>query len=635
MSGNSPKKTRPKEGNFKNNPDTINNNASPKRRRQGSATERPVLGPTTNRITPAQSYDDDMADMDPPYSPLRPDNENEPQHTQSHERKNGIEKIRGALETAKEWMTYDLKHNLTIAKELSGDPALADTLHIVSNYCINMLGERPPTDQNAELIKFYTQIIYNSSEQNLYLARENAELKGEIESNRAPKPNNQPRPPEEGLSESQHAPNPNAFTRSDRPTPIKPTTRQPSQSPPKQKFAKAESKIPTQRYHESRLIINFQPRIEKEMLPSAGEAVHLVNALLQRNTHDDPTPTHYSIQGMIMSHNANPILVTGDGCVAEDLRPWYDEICQIFTDHAPADTEIEMDHTATAIPDYQHFQVKLGQVPRYSWHGEEITTQELREHIQTACGGRTTLEYAADPRYLIRSDDESNLASVVVPLKSAEQATALLRMRSIFIAGERCYTSRFDERPRPTFCTSCSSLSHRERSKQCDGERCAFCTDKEHTTAEHPMDWAELCINCGGTHASRSLDCPIRKQRASGTNASQSTDGGANIKTKAAKKRRPKTQPADKEGFSEVGTGTRDREMMDTNRRYAQSQGLGAPFSTEPAGHWQARRPSGPEPRTRPSIPAQTEMATAASNGSGSRMDEDNDNTTPTFPQYA
>ena len=121
-------------------------------------------------------------------------------------------------------MTYNLKHNLTIAKELSGDPTLTDTLHIVSNYCINMLGERPPTDQNAELIKFYTQIIYNLLEQNLYLVRENAELKGEIESNRAPKPNNQPQPPEEGLSESQHAPNPNTFTRSDCLTPIKLTT---------------------------------------------------------------------------------------------------------------------------------------------------------------------------------------------------------------------------------------------------------------------------------------------------------------------------------------------------------------------------------------------------------------------------
>ena len=69
---------------------------------------------------------------------------------------------------------------------------------------------------------------------------------------------------------------------------------------------------------------------------------------------------------MIMSHNANLILVTGDGCVVEDLHPWYNEICQIFTDHAPANTEMEMDRTVTAIPGYQWFQVKLSQVPRYS-----------------------------------------------------------------------------------------------------------------------------------------------------------------------------------------------------------------------------------------------------------------------------
>jgi hypothetical protein len=124
---------------------------------------------------------------------------------------------------------------LGLLLELSGDPSLASTLRIVSNFCINALGKRSPMDPNAGSIRKLIETVHNSSELNASLTKEIAALKSEIESSRVTKPTSPPQPPEEGLNESQHAPNLSRFTKSDLPIPIKLTTQQPPRAAPKRK----------------------------------------------------------------------------------------------------------------------------------------------------------------------------------------------------------------------------------------------------------------------------------------------------------------------------------------------------------------------------------------------------------------
>jgi len=341
---------------------------------------------------------------------------------------------------------------------------------------------------------------------------------------------------------------------------------------------------PMQRHHPGRLIINIHPKITKAALPSASSVVQQINHLLRSDTHNEPTPANLTVQGMLMSHSANPIIITGERCTAEDLKPWYDEICAIFTKNAYSGTDIEIDRTAEATPDYQRYQVRLSQVPRLDLYGATITPDHLADLIQEAVGDQTELVFASEPRYLVRPDPEwnSNLATVVVPLRSANHAALLLERKTLFIAGERCYITRFEDRPRPTYCDRCSSLGHRENSRACPGTLCATCTDPDHTTSEHPVDISEQCINCGGDHASRSHTCPIRHQKPI-TNTNPPTQK-SEVPTgpKAPKKRAPKSQHTDKEGFTTIGEKRHLVSEKEKHSAYANAAGLGQPFSSAP-----------------------------------------------------
>ncbi len=572
----------------------------------------------TSYSTAEHSYDDSD----------RSEQQSDDTHTRSVP--STFQNIKVALKVLSQWNTYDSTHQRLINQAISDDPSLAKPIRIVSTLCHTILGARAPSSLNAESFKKISTSVEISTQLNKQLYKETCALRSQLESLRNGPTMTQPDPPQEGLNESIHAPSVSRHTKSAAPIPIKPnkktTTPRTTDKAPKPAFEQLKPKNPSQRHHPCRLIINIQPKIAQSALPPASSVVREINNLLRSDSHDEPTPNNITVQGMLISHSANPIIITGERCTAEDLKPWYDEICAIFTKYDPSGSDIEIDRTAEATPDFQRYQVRLSQVPRCDLYGAPITPEHLGDLIKASCGEQTELDFASDPRYLVKPDAEwtSTLATVVVPLRSAKQAAMLLERKTIFIAGERCHVTRFEDRPRPNYCADCSSLEHRTNARGCPGTLCATCTDPGHTTTDHPLDISELCINCGGDHASQSRTCPNRRQKPNTPDQPAAEKGDTPPKNKPTKRRTPKYQPADKDGFSTIG----DLRYVGIDKAktsaYANAIGLGQPFTS-----------ADPLPRTTGTTKAPAHSAAAAPPTKHTQMEVDTPNNTNVANAYA
>ena len=224
-------------------------------------------------------------------------------------------------------------------RESNDDATMEDGEHDEANSCT----DQPTRAQHRR-----------QSEIELLLARsidritmENQELKAQI----ARQPPGYPAPRPEA---SIHAPSNHKTQKSTNPIPIIPSRKSTPQNhtspPPCQKPT-----LPTQRHHESRLIVHFTPRIDPKTLGPPGRIVQEINDALHSLT--PPAPDHIGVKGMMTSEiSGSPIIVAADGCTASNLETYTDIITRIVTGEAHYDT-------TEAKADRQRFEVCLENIP--------------------------------------------------------------------------------------------------------------------------------------------------------------------------------------------------------------------------------------------------------------------------------
>ncbi len=228
------------------------------------------------------------------------------------------------------------------------------------------------------------------------LITENLDLKAQLTNLSGPQPTS---PHAAGLEASIHAPaNPKTHQKSANPTPINPQRKfapqLPTSQPPRQKPTS-----PTQRHHDSRLIIHFTPRIDHRTLDHPGRIVQDINNALR--TLSPPPPAHFRVKGMITSEiSGAPIIIAADGCTASDLEAYSRTIYKIVAGKAQYDY-------AEAKADRQRFEVCLENVPLRSYLGEELQPDIVESIVAETSGLRENMQLATQPRFMIADADRA------------------------------------------------------------------------------------------------------------------------------------------------------------------------------------------------------------------------------------
>jgi hypothetical protein len=387
------------------------------------------------------------------------------------------------------------------------------------------------------------ETVRNMSRTNVILAEENRILKAQI--NHTPIPQT-PSPADAGLEGSIHAPAPsNTFTKSANPVPITPSRKK--GAPAKNTIQpRAQPTSPTQCHHKSRLIIHFEPHIEQETLRPQGRIVHEINEALRNLT--PQVPENVRVKGMIISGaSGTPIIIAGDGCTAIDLEVHKELIISIVA----GDTHFTK---ARANADRQRFEVCLDNVPLRSYLGIEQTETIIETVVATASGLRGEMRLATPPRFMISEEDRllKTRAPVRLSFHDEDQAKVLLALKTFFLDGVMCTIRPYIDRKPVAYCSSCSSLNHRENSKACKGPSCMQCASTSHTTDDHPETTTPKCINCAGSHGARSRECPARRQKG-GSTSGESTDQYPRVNAKNTQKaKRTKKTTKDTEGHAQA-----------------------------------------------------------------------------------
>ena len=371
------------------------------------------------------------------------------------------------------------------------------------------------------------------------ITMENQELKAQI----ARQP---PRYPAPRTEASIHATSNHKTQKSANPIPIIPSRKSAPQNhaslPPRQKPTS-----PTQRHHESRLIVHFMPRIDPKTLGPLGRIVQEINEAL--HTLSPPAPDHIGVKGMMTSEiSGSPIIVAADSCTASNLETYADIITRIVAGEAHYDL-------AEAKADRQRFEVCLENILLRSYLGHELQPEDIASVVAATSGQREGLQLATLPRFMISFDDR--MVKIRAPVRLSfldnEQARKVLLTKTFFFDGIPCTAWPYIERRPIVYCRQCSSLGHRENSQGCKGPRCEICASGDHVTTSHqPSDPPPKCINCAGPHSSRTHECPARKQPADNL---RTTAGGQNPRGQpkpGTKSKNTRIGTKDAEGFTQI-----------------------------------------------------------------------------------
>ncbi len=99
--------------------------------------------------------------------------------------------------------------------------------------------------------------------------------------------------------------------------------------------------------------------------------------------------------------------------------------------------------------------------------------------------------------------------SIVVYLKTKEDAAKLLKERIMTIEGEGGFTCEYEYRPRVTRCFNCQEYGHQAYRCQ-KPQRCLRCSEPGHATctASEPR-----CVSCKGPHTADDRGCPKYREQ--------------------------------------------------------------------------------------------------------------------------
>ncbi|KAF9512407.1 hypothetical protein BS47DRAFT_1263251, partial [Hydnum rufescens UP504] len=100
--------------------------------------------------------------------------------------------------------------------------------------------------------------------------------------------------------------------------------------------------------------------------------------------------------------------------------------------------------------------------------------------------------------------------TVVFSFANSEDAKRLLSIRRVFLFGEACTITRYEDRAPIWYCKKCGSIGHSTATCR-NGDRCKTCSvpTAEHDTHNHPVGTPAKCIDCHGDHAATNKNCPI------------------------------------------------------------------------------------------------------------------------------
>lgn len=345
---------------------------------------------------------------------------------------------------------------------------------------------------------------------------------------------------EEGLQQSIHAPSA-TWVKSNNPKPISPKKKETkaAQSNP---FSRATPTRPTQRNHPSRLIMNLSPEVNAKNIAPGNILKHRINNTLT----ELGIEKHIRVKGVIMSvEKAKPIVIAADTCTAADLNT--PSIIGVIA--SAIRNNDEMEDESYAREDMTWFQIRIDNVPTKDHTDEIFDPQSIRQILNESLD--MEMDLACEPRWLIKQDqiETRYRGSVLLSFKNEEQARKVLKSKTALFDGAPVRFNIFEERRRNVQCTDCGLWSHRMGSPACKGPRCRHCTGTAHTTDEHGENDPLLCGHCNGTHSADNCDVS-QKPRA----RARTADG--QLKSSIRPKRAKKTKTTDKDGFTQVTSGT-------------------------------------------------------------------------------
>ena len=435
-------------------------------------------------------------------------------------------------------------------KASHGDVKMDSSESVLSASPPNKPSDMHATSATSKNTTLEYSLMY-TSKLNLDLRDEMVSLRVEINTLRR-QLGEKPMAPLEGLNEAIHAPIPHGkVTKSANPIPIRPVTPIRKNAPQHHTSQTPHRKptSPTQRHHESRLIIHYTPKIDTRTLGQPGRIVEEINRAL--HSLSPPAPAHIGVKGMMTSvSSGTPIIIAADGCTASSLEAYSETISRIVAGEAHFDT-------AEAKADRQRFEVCLENVPLRSYLGVETQPNIIESIIAETSGLRDDLQLATKPRFMISDGDREfkSRAPVRLSFLDNEQARKVLLAKTYFFDGTPCTARPYIERLPLIYCRLCSSIGHRENSRGCKGPCCEICTSGNHDTSSHqPSDPPPKCINCAGPHPSRARECPARKQSTGNLNTTAEGRNPRSHPKPALKSKNARKGTKDADGYTQTPT---------------------------------------------------------------------------------
>ncbi|KAF9515302.1 hypothetical protein BS47DRAFT_1341990 [Hydnum rufescens UP504] len=279
------------------------------------------------------------------------------------------------------------------------------------------------TETNAVLTKTNAELTKTNAE----LTKTNAEFM-KINSSPTPKASQHTRNHAKDNIPTPSAPS--AWRHSECLKPITPT------GPAKKLFpARLPPQSPTCRNHPGRLNIQVSPPIPADKRLTANDAVISINRSL-REAH---APNNITVMSVLYSMAGNPIAIARPPCSANDLQPYATLIAKAI--FPPVEK-------AQGRPDSQYFRVKLDHVPLRRGDGTQITPTEVEDEIAMNVTEFPSFIRPLPTRWLIAADKipQSNSASLVFTFTHEPEARRFFDAHTIFVLGEPCKTSRYEER---------------------------------------------------------------------------------------------------------------------------------------------------------------------------------------------
>lgn len=292
-------------------------------------------------------------------------------------------------------------------------------------------------------------------------------------------------------------------TRSSNPIPIKPTKQNTTFTPIPRPVA------PTDRFHDRRLVIMVQPQLSLEDRKHPEDLLTKINAALAAipTPMSDAADTHVaiSIDSVIYSRQGNPIVIAREGFTGNQLLT-----------HARLLTEEIADATSyrfmDAWVDRPRFTIKIDNAPTRSSRGHPYTTVDIESEIKRTWPEYDTLNKAITPTWLASAEARGRQsgASIAFSFDNKADAQRFNKRSVFFVFGSQCRTSKYEERPKVFYCSSCHSTKHITAACK-KPPSCSRCGSIDHRTNNHPPDAPLRCSNCDGNHDARDRLCEARR----------------------------------------------------------------------------------------------------------------------------